>query len=154
MKKFHTIIILLLLSASFSTFAQGNLQFNRVLIVSNAPQTVPAGKVWKVECVFGEQVNACLPVDCWNPGFYARGIATGLYVNGVLIPSAVRGFKSSQTVYSDVNCNSYYSNGYDLTCSNKTPDPNILPLWLPAGTTVSSIGNTTFASVIEFNIIP
>ena len=32
------------------SMAQGNLQFNQVKMISNtdAPQTVPAGKVWKI----------------------------------------------------------------------------------------------------------
>ena len=37
-------------------YSQGNLQFNQVKIVSNtdAAQTVPAGKVWKIESVISD----------------------------------------------------------------------------------------------------
>ena len=43
--------ILLILTIAFSStsFAQGNLQFNQVIKVIDVNQTVPAGKVWKVE---------------------------------------------------------------------------------------------------------
>lgn len=49
------ILFLLLTASCFGLInAQGNLQFNQVKIISNtdAPQTVPAGKVWKIESVF------------------------------------------------------------------------------------------------------
>ena len=36
------------------SFSQGNLQFNQVKLVS-AEETVPAGKVWKVENVIVSQ---------------------------------------------------------------------------------------------------
>ena len=51
--KIVTFISLFLCGLSYS---QGNLQFNQVKIVSNTDpsQTVPAGKVWKIESVFSE----------------------------------------------------------------------------------------------------
>ena len=42
-------IIITFLFALNNLYSQGNLQFNQVLRVSNTPQTVPVGKVWKVE---------------------------------------------------------------------------------------------------------
>jgi len=45
--KFLFALILALLS--FVGFGQYNLQLNQVVLVSNTLQTVPAGKVWKVE---------------------------------------------------------------------------------------------------------
>ena len=46
-------LLILLFLSSFSVLrAQGNLQFNQVLFLnSNALQTVPAGKVWKIEAL-------------------------------------------------------------------------------------------------------
>jgi hypothetical protein len=59
MKKILTLFIAILITSSLSSFAQGNLQFNRVISESinlNPSQsstliTVPAGKVWKIEAV-------------------------------------------------------------------------------------------------------
>jgi hypothetical protein len=139
---------------SIKTDAQNTLQFSQVLIVGSTQQTVPAGKVWKAEAIFGEQISACMPVDCFSSSYYGKGIATGMYVNGLLIPSSIRGFKSSQTIYVDNTCTSSAGGGYDLTCANKSPDPNILPMWMPAGTTVKSLGATSFISIVEFTIVP
>jgi hypothetical protein len=45
--------LFLIIFVGFSQ-AQGNLQFNQAKIISNTDpmQTVPAGKVWKIESVF------------------------------------------------------------------------------------------------------
>ena len=58
---------ILLFVAGFSqqVFAQGNLQFNQVInytLVGGTAQsfTVPAGKVWKIEAVSGENTNTPL----------------------------------------------------------------------------------------------
>lgn len=66
MKATRTFIFLavILFTAGFSkqAFAQGNLQFNQVInytLVGSTPLsfTVPAGKVWKIEAVSGENTN-------------------------------------------------------------------------------------------------
>ena len=57
MKKILSLVVALLFTASLSSFAQGNLQFNQVIsaslnLGSNANSTtltVPVGKVWKIE---------------------------------------------------------------------------------------------------------
>ena len=57
MKKLFTLVVLSLCSLLLAPYsnAQGNLQFNQVLIVDatplGTPVTVPAGKVWKIESV-------------------------------------------------------------------------------------------------------
>ncbi|MEI6765572.1 MAG: hypothetical protein WCM76_08015 [Bacteroidota bacterium] len=155
MKKIPALFsLIILLAVCIKADAQGTLQFSQVIIVGSTLQTVPSGKVWKAEAIFGEQINACMPVDCFASSYYAKGIATGMYVNGMLIPSSIRGYKSSHTLYTDNICTSSAGGGYDLTCANKAPDPNILPMWLPAGTTLKSLGTTSFISVVEFNVIP
>jgi hypothetical protein len=47
MKKLYLILFVLLNQLAY---AQGNLQFNQVKLVT-ALETVPAGKVWKIESV-------------------------------------------------------------------------------------------------------
>ena len=47
MKTFFFFIVILTLSSI--SFSQGNLQFNQVKLVGDSPQTVPTGKVWKIE---------------------------------------------------------------------------------------------------------
>ena len=46
MKSFFFLIALTFTSIAFS---QGNLQFNQVKLIGDSPQTVPTGKVWKIE---------------------------------------------------------------------------------------------------------
>lgn len=133
--------------------SQATLEFNRVLLISSAEQTVPANRVWKVEAIYGEQVNACVPIDCAIPGFYSIGIISGIYVNGTLIPSTIRGLTNSSPRYNTSSCSTGYFCCQDFSCANKAADPNILPMWLPAGTTIKTVGNTAFASVIEFVVM-
>lgn len=136
-----------------STKAQNNLEFNQVIIIDSDPDTVPSGKVWKIEAIFGEQVNVCLPVDCYSIGLYAFGIATGMYVNGILIPSTIRGFKTSHTRYTSSDCTTGSWCCGDISCNNKNADPNILPMWLPEGTIVKSFGSNCYISAIEFIVV-
>ena len=44
-----TLFFLILLLLSSIAYSQGNLQFNQVKLIGDSPQTVPTGKVWKIE---------------------------------------------------------------------------------------------------------
>ena len=46
------------LTLIFGVNAQSNLQFSQAKLLTKVPETVPAGKVWKVTSVFGQSV-AC-----------------------------------------------------------------------------------------------
>jgi len=113
--------------------AQGNLQFNQVKLITGL-ETVPDGKVWKVE--------AFLPTEVWrvvsstvNPRIYICGI------NGT----------DRQVGHSGGTNNSTSSVG-------GMPVSFIeLPLWLPEGSTLNPTVSNSFlwgVSVIEFNVIP
>ena len=47
MRSFSIVIVLLVLG--FKLSAQNNLQFSQVKLVGSTAETVPAGKVWKIE---------------------------------------------------------------------------------------------------------
>jgi len=147
-------LVFTLVIASFTmsnVYSQGaELKFSRVLLVDNNQQSVPVGTVWKITSIYGEALNTCVPVDCVNVGSYGKGIVSGVYVNGTLIPSTIRGFKSSMIMWGNNTCTSSQGSGWDMLCVNKAADPNILPLWLPAGTTLQSVGASAYVSVIEF----
>ena len=75
--------LLSIIIAGFSilTLAQGNLQFNQVLLIDNNTATVPAGKVWKIENIVYEAVpyfqassgsGSCSPMDPLNYGLVTR----------------------------------------------------------------------------------
>lgn len=145
-------LFIFLLFDGASVNGQNTLTFSQGLIVGSSTVTVPAGKIWKVESIFGEQVNACIPVDCLASGWWAKGLASGMYVNGTMIPSTLRGFSTSQTMWNNNLCTTGANSSNNLSCAAKSADPNILPMWLPAGTTLASLGATTFVNVLEFNI--
>jgi hypothetical protein len=173
MNKFYLSVILLVFCV-LNLSAQQSLEFNQGLILDNNTLTVPAGKIWKVTGIFGEEYryNECVDVSptsnhelnrvrcaytssTWAYSRMSYSIAQ-LTVNGVSIPCRINGLNDqSYTFYQGAGCTSS-STGItrNYSCGNLASDPNLFPIWLPAGTTVSTGGPNTFCSVIEFNIIP
>ena len=64
MKKLYFILFILLNQLAF---AQGNLQFNQVKLVT-ALETVPAGKVWKIESVIYNIAEGSTTYQTGNSG--------------------------------------------------------------------------------------
>ncbi len=126
----------LLIAAVTNLYAQGNLQFNQVKLVTTA-QTVPAGKVWKIESVIYN-----IPEDQSSYQLNTGGCSitnyrsTSIVVDGT--PTKV-GQGTTTAAYSNLA----YTHSY-------TP----LPIWLPEGTTLSGGTCLNKVSVIEFNIVP
>jgi len=161
------------------SYAQGNLQFNQVKIVSNVQETVPAGKVWKVTSVLGAElrVNECINFSVGSTHELAhlrcaRNINSGsrihsYYIRYIILDSKkinlqVTGFGdttfgNSNSFANSGNCTGTQDSGSNMvywSCANIPSDHNVLPIWVPSGTTLQSGGTNTFVSVIEFNIIP
>jgi len=134
MKKLYFILFILLNQLAL---AQGNLQFNQVKLVT-ALETVPAGKVWKIESVI---YNIAEGSTTYQTGNYGN-CNTNDYNSAAIIvagtPTKV-GQGTSPLAYS----NGAYVHSY-----------TILPIWLPAGTTLSGGICLNKISVIEFNITP
>ena len=108
--------------------AQGNLQFNQVLLLSTSTNgnvtlgTVPSNKVWKIEAsgTSADGYNNC--------GFsFDGGTNTAYYVGSAYI----------------------YNSSYEHTNSTNV-------VWLPAGTTITAktCNYYRWVSIIEFNIVP
>lgn len=134
MKKLYFIIFTLLNQLAF---AQGNLQFNQVKLVT-VLETVPAGKVWKVESVIYNIPSGSTTYQTGNLGSCSANDynSAAIIVDGT--PTKV-GQGTSPLAYS----NGAYVHSY-----------TILPIWLPAGTTLSGGVCLNKISVIEFNITP
>lgn len=116
--------------------AQGNLQFNQVKLVS-ALETVPVGKVWKIESVIYNIPQTASGYQSTNGGCsYAYYESTAIEIAG--IPTKV-GQGTQPAAYSNLA----YTHSY-----------TILPVWIPAGTTLSGGTCLNKISVIEFNIVP
>jgi hypothetical protein len=138
------LIILLFSFLLFEISAQGNLQFNQAKIISNTdpPQTVPAGKVWKIESVFSDASADTYAVDgsgatqaffsaCGIPSFYFHYYGRYLAINSIPLSFGI------------------HSAGHQMAN---------LPIWVPAGSTICTCTSASYCargySVIEFNIIP
>ena len=127
MKKLFLIACLFI---SLGVTAQGNLQFNQVIKVSNTQMTVPAGKVWKIESYLQSNVAG------------TSNSTTGCDV------TRVRPFIIDGQIYHNIKNVASGSGGYIYT-----PD-NSFPVWLSEGHTVSTSCVSDFLSVIEFNVVP
>jgi hypothetical protein len=130
--KFLFAIVLALLS--FVGFGQYNLQLNQVVLVSNTLQTVPAGKVWKVESYMQAGIAAPDMIEVGGSCAYSDRHHP-MIVNG-------------QTYFLINGSPGHGSSGTFLAASN------ILPLWLPAGATLRTACAKDVLSVIEFNLVP
>ena len=134
MKKLFLFTFLIL---STLASAQGNLQFNQVKLVTSL-ETVPVGKVWKIESViynipFTASGYQSTNGGCNSPNYYE---STAIEIAGT--PTKV-GQGTQPASYSNLT----YTHSYTM-----------LPLWIPAGTTLSGGTCLNKVSVIEFNIIP
>lgn len=118
--------------------SQGNLQFNQAKLVTTV-ETVPAGKVWKVEnATYNGGAIFCLSTgpSTVNCGSSLGGIGVYGYMSFNINGQA--------TYIYGTNANGY--GGYSA--------PLPFPFWLPAGATLAAGTNVRYLSVIEFNVVP
>jgi hypothetical protein len=135
MKTFFHVFVFIVLSDGF--LAQGNLQFNQVKLVTNQ-ETVPVGKVWKVESVI---YNIPSGSNTYQTGNYGDCSASDYNKSAIVVDGYPTKVGQGTTPLG------YSSGTYTHTYT-------ILPLWLPAGATLSGGTCLNKISVIEFNIIP
>jgi hypothetical protein len=145
MKKYFTFICFILFLIK-SGNAQNNLQFNQVKLITSTAETVPVGKVWKME-------NFLPSVPLYQDLIRQYNQETD---------GANRNFAisvNSNTIYLQSNITrevgrtgGYWSQDGYATSSSASVFPS--PIWFPAGTTVAASTNIQYISVVEFNIIP
>jgi hypothetical protein len=125
MKVKFTFFILFI--SAMTCFGQ-NLQFNQAKLVTSQ-ETVPVGKVWKVESVLGDVISS----SCSTQPMHK------IIINGNQI-----------TVSQNTNI------GFNTYCNGWSGIVTVtkLPIWLPAGSTLASSFNVFSVNVIEFNIVP
>ncbi|MCC6600616.1 MAG: hypothetical protein IT223_08055, partial [Crocinitomicaceae bacterium] len=93
---------------------------------------------------------------------YIDFVGASFYVDGVEVISNrnwASEFSTTDQIFNNSTCTALYTN---ITISNYVswrlyevqPDPNMLPLWLSAGTTLKTSTPNIFLSVLEFDIIP
>ena len=117
----------------FLSFGQGNLQFNQVLRIGNSAQTVPVGKVWKVETYM--QANTYISEFVEYPGCNS--------------PDRQHPFLINAVPYYQINGSpGHGSSGIMMAVGN------LFPLWLKSGEVLQTTCPNNFLSVIEYNIVP
>ena len=132
MKQF---LIVIFLGLGAMLHAQ-SLQFNQVKLVTSQ-ETVPAGKVWKVESVIFSIPATTMPLA--NSG--SNSCSAGQYQNQAI---EVDGVFTKLGGAGNSAYNGYTGYYYGTR----------LPIWLPAGATLSGGPCLNKISVIEFTIVP
>ena len=127
-------ILIVFLFLSLRLFSQGNLQFSQVKLVTTS-ETVPAGKVWKIENIL--------------PGVRPTTTSWGNSTLDFTINI------NNQTVYylSSESKGSLFGNGQTGISSISVGIGNA-PIWLPAGSILSAGTNVLSVNVLEFNLVP
>jgi len=124
--------IILPFAICFSTlavFGQGNLQFVQAKLIS-AIDTVPAGKVWKVEGVI-----------------YSIDPATTIVAYGNEVTDKIQLNGSFVTIRKSSYSGSSYGAGSSIWEQK-------FPLWMPAGTTLAASNGVLYINILEFNEVP
>lgn len=114
--------------------AQSGLAFSQVILVGNTAQTVPTGKVWKIETIWsftsGVVNSSCSGVAS------AMDYARAININSVtLYPVSATQTGSSGNIFNSGEASSF-------------------PYWIPAGTSVQAYCSGSQISVVEFTILP
>lgn len=127
-----TIVSLYLLTTN-NVQSQGNLQFSQVLRVANTAQTVPVGKVWKVETFMQSNTYISEFVEYPSCNY----------------PDRQHPFLINSKPYYQINGSpGHGSSGIMMAVGN------LFPLWLKAGEIVQTTCPDNFLSIIEYNIVP
>jgi hypothetical protein len=144
MKKIYfTLIVLISATVAFAQ-DMNQLKFSRVLLVNQTTnQTVPSGKVWKVESVLhkidpnrsgmiNEYQSGATACNDWDVSRVSGSYA--IYVNN--IPTRVGG-----------------TSAWESGGTGRSTILSSLPIWLPQGTTLRVECNFTQISIIEFTVV-
>jgi len=151
MKGFFLLFAMILLG---DFFAQGNLQFNQVKLVTTV-ETVPVGKVWKVESALtGEERYP-------TSGTTLASNSRFILVNGNSICVHEEHVATTGVGFNGCCGGGFWMSNVGMAVNSTTPvlvqvtaQPTKLPLWLPAGSTLAAGTKVSSISVLEFNIIP
>jgi hypothetical protein len=133
MKHLFTI---LLVAVSATSFAQGNLQFNEIVTVRDVLETVPVGKVWKVESYQQSMVSH-------TPGF----------IDNCNDLQKLRPFYIDGNMYHDIGSIAQIQSVSNVGAVWLVAE-NKFPIWLKEGQTAKTTCSVDFLSIIEFNVVP
>jgi len=142
MKQLPLLIAVITSCMCVTIHAQGTaLQFNQVKLVSTQ-ETVPVGKVWKVESVLSTSTLTANTNS--NPS--VNTVSLDIQVNGVGITVERASVGMGTQTGSSGAIRGFW--GYSSAGVTR------LPFWLPAGSTLAASTNALAVSVLEFDVIP
>ena len=133
MKKYILIAISILMF--HNSKSQSNLQFQKVKLINSNLDTVPHGKLWKIESAIysGEISIIAATTSCGNgPCADIRTASININNNSVQIRKSSAGFSTA-------------SGGLIWEIH--------FPIWLPEGTILSAGSNVLYLSVVEFAVV-
>ena len=134
-------ILIIIFFITLCAKAQGNLQFNKVKLVTTI-ETVPVGKVWKVESILYSSLPIPFRVYGTPPYYVNPNNFEDIYINVNGSPIITRSVRANNnTSFTSADASMYFT---VYECK--------LPLWLPSGTTLEKTAPIAYISVIEFNI--
>lgn len=121
------------------------LQFSRVLLVEATQQSVPAGKVWKVESVMPSTSYGRASASYYTlpSPTLANDYVIIINSNNVFLGDATAGVTSGYTGGSNAASEIFLG-----------VNASLFPMWLPENTTLAASNNIKYISVIEFTIVP
>jgi hypothetical protein len=129
-------VMMLLIGLASSSLAQGNLQFDQVVTVRDVSETVPVGKVWKVESYQQSSVVA-----------YRSSFANNCSDLQKLRPYYIDG-----NIYYDIGSITQVTPQSNNGTVWMVPE-NKFPVWLKEGQTAKTTCSVDFLSIIEFNVV-
>ena len=123
-------LLLTFSSVGFLNLHGQTLSYSQTVLISNAVQTVPANKVWKIESFLPTttKVTSTFPT------------AFNMVVNGNAYPVG-------HSAFGNVSGNN--AEAWSSSMVNTS-----FPFWLPAGSTLAAGTGIGLISVIEFSVIP
>jgi len=140
-KNSYLLIVILATCGYTHQVGAQNLQFGKSKLIDSKTDTVPVGKVWKVESfMFSKAITDCptntTPVN----------ITDSIVLNGNKMP--VRAQRFVGTIVNYYLSATAASSPEFIIWEQKTP------MWLPAKTTLSAGRGVLYINVLEFNETP
>ncbi|CAB4218703.1 hypothetical protein UFOVP1596_37 [uncultured Caudovirales phage] len=111
-----------------------DLKFGQIILVSSTPDTVPFGKVWKIEKI----ASASFAV---NSAYINSCTADGQDNLKVLI--------NGKPYFLNTNLVNGSSTSYQSSSGSSDG-----PMWIPAGTIIATKCAASVLSIIEFDVVP
>lgn len=119
-----------------------NLQFSKAKLIGTTTDTVPTGKVWKVEGFIYSQPIVNCPIN-----HVPANISDSILINSQQIN--IRAQRFSGLVLVNLGGWGYVTHSPEfIIWEQKTP------LWLPSGTTLAASKGVLYINVLEFNTAP